>query len=191
MVEKTFADAVVASAEAAGLTVAYRLPYPEPLKPPYISDYTWNHTTLWVMKTYPTYTYLQAGFAANFREQMALLRERFPGEIYFHVMWNAANPKTAVEIDDGRLRTGENIGIGGIPIVAFKSEERLNEIIAYCAEIGVGIANPHVYVLEEGGRHPNIGEKRALKADVDPHGLLNPGKMKTYPVNPFAAAAAS
>ncbi len=191
MVEKTFADTVVASAEAAGLTTAYRLPYPEPLKPPYISDYTWNHTTLWVMKTYPTYTYLQAGFAANFREQLALLRARFPGELYFHVMWNAANPKTSVEIDDGRLRTGENIGIGGIPIVAFKSEERLAEIIAYCAEIGVGIANPHVYVLEEGGRHPNIESKRALKADVDPHGLLNPGKMKTYPVNPFATAASS
>jgi hypothetical protein len=40
--------------------------------------------------------------------------------------------------------------------------------------------------LKEGGRHPNIADKRAFKAEVDPHALLNPGKMKTYPHNPFA-----
>lgn len=189
MVETSLTEAVVASAEAAGLTTSYRVPLPDPLKPPYITDYTWNHTTLWVMKTHPTYTYLQAGFGPDFRGQFARLKDRFPGEILLHVMWNAANPKTSVEVDDGRLRTGENVGIGGIPIVVFKSEERLAEIIAYCAEIGVGIANPHVYVLEDGGRHPNLAEKRALKADVDPHGLLNPGKMRTYPVNHFAPVA--
>ncbi len=45
--------------------------------------------------------------------------------------------------------------------------------------------------LEEGGRHPNIADKRALKAEVDPCALLNPGKMKTYPVNPFAREPAA
>ena len=77
--------------------------------------------------------------------------------------------------------------IGGIPLVHFRSEERLNEIIAACAEIGVFVANPHTVYLEEGGRHPNIAQKRDLKAQVDPHALLNPGKMKTYPINPFAS----
>jgi FAD/FMN-containing dehydrogenase len=190
MVEKSIADAVVASAEAAGLVVTYRVALPDPLKPPYISDYTWNHTTLWVLKTYPTYTYLQAGCGDNFREQFAMLKAKFPGEILLHVMWNAGNPKTMRAEDTGRLFTGEAVAVGGIPIVAFKSEERLKEIIDYCAEIGVFIANPHAYALEDGGRHPNIEAKRALKADADPHGLLNPGKMKTYPKNPFAGVAA-
>lgn len=190
MVEKSAAPGLVASAEAAGLAVAYRVPFPEPLKPPYITDYTWNHTTLWVLKTHPTHTYLQAGFGQDFREQFALLKARFPGEILLHVMWNAANPKTSRTVDDGRLLTGENVGVGGIPVIAFKSEERLAEIIAYCGEIGVFIANPHVFTLEDGGRHPNIEAKRALKADVDPFGLLNPGKMRTYPKNPFTGAAA-
>jgi FAD/FMN-containing dehydrogenase len=186
LTEKSVTAAVVASAEAAGLNTAYNVPLADPLKPPYITDYTWNHTTLWVMKTYPTYTYLQAGFGENFRERFAQLKARFPGEIYLHVMWNAANPKTMVGEDDGTLRTGENINVGGIPIVAFTTEDRLNEIIDYCAEIGVGIANPHAYTLEGGGRHPNLPAKLALKADVDPHGLLNPGKMSTYAHNPFA-----
>lgn len=190
MVERLVAETVVASARAAGLTIAYQVPLPDPLKPPYITDYTWNHTTLWVLKTHPTYTYLQAGFGENYREQLALLRTRFPGELLLHLMWNAGNPKTQRAEDDGRLRTGENIGVGGIPVVVFKSEERLREILDYCAEIGVFIANPHVYTLEDGGRHPNLERKRALKAEVDPHGLLNPGKMRTYPHNPFTAGQA-
>ena len=79
--------------------------------------------------------------------------------------------------------------VGSIPLVSFRSEERLNEIIRACGEIGVFIANPHTYKLEEGGRHPNIADKRALKDEADPRGLLNPGKMKSYAHNPFAAAA--
>ncbi len=29
---------------------------------PLLSDYTWNHTTLWAMKADDAYTYLQCGF---------------------------------------------------------------------------------------------------------------------------------
>jgi FAD/FMN-containing dehydrogenase len=76
-------------------------------------------------------------------------------------------------------------------LVFFRSEERLQEIIRVCGEIGVGIANPHTYRLEEGSRHPNIADKRALKAEVDPAGLLNPGKMKSYPHNRFELAPLS
>jgi len=79
--------------------------------------------------------------------------------------------------------------VGGIPLVHFVSEARLQEIIDYCARIGVGVNNPHTYFLEDGGHHPDIEEKRALKANLDPLGLLNPGKMRTYPFNPFAEAA--
>jgi hypothetical protein len=82
-----------------------------------------------------------------------------------------------------------SVVVGAIPLVFFKTEARLNEIIAACREIGVGVANPHTFVLEEGGRHPNIAEKRALKDAVDPKGLLNPGKMKSYLRNPFDPAA--
>src|ERR1019366_1476078 len=83
----------------------------------------------------------------------------------------------------------DEVVVGGIPLIFFKSEDRLGEIIRYCEEIGVYVANPHTVLLEDGGRHPNIADKRAFKAEVDPAALLNPGKMKTYPVNPFAAQA--
>jgi FAD/FMN-containing dehydrogenase len=187
LVGRAQTDEIIASATAAGLACVYRTPFSDPPKPPFITDYTWNHTTLWAMKSDPTLTYVQAGFGKNFREQFALLEKKFPGEILLHLEWIAGNPKMTRE--DIGTQAGDNVGLGGIPLVYFKSEARLQELLAYCAEIGVFIANPHTYILEEGGRHPNIADKRALKAELDPYGLLNPGKMKTYPQNPFAAAA--
>ena len=43
------------------------------------------------------------------------------------------------------------------------------------------IANPHVYTLEDGTRHKSTGaDQLGMKAEADPYGLLNPGKMRTY-----------
>jgi FAD/FMN-containing dehydrogenase len=185
LVSRAQADEVVASAAAAGIDCVFRRPLDDPPKPPLLTDYTWNHTTLWAIKADPTITYLQSGFGKNFREQFAELRRRFPGEILFHLEWTAGNSK--MMRGNAVLTSPDQIGTGGIPIIFFKSEERLNEILKCCDEIGVFIANPHTFFLEEGGRHPNIADKRAFKAEVDPAALLNPGKMKTYPINPFAA----
>lgn len=189
MVDQGSADEVKASAKAAGLRLAFDTEFPDPPKPPYITDYTWNHTTLWAMKTDPTITYIQAGFGENFKEKMEKLWAKFPGEILMHIEWVAGNSK----MDSGvhRPAVGPDAQVGGIPLILHKSNERLQEIMDYCAEIGVFIANPHTYVLEEGGNHPDIAEKRAFKAEMDPQGLLNPGKMKTYEYNPFEITAAN
>ena len=184
LIDRAQADEAVASAAAAGIDCTYRRPLSDPPKPPFLTDFTWNHTTLWAIKADPTITYLQSGFGSNFREQFAELRRRFPGEILFHLEWTAGNAK--MMRGNAVAMNPDAIVCGGIPLIFFKSEERLNEILRCCDEIGVFIANPHTYFLEEGGRHPNIADKRAFKAEVDPASLLNPGKMKTYPVNPFA-----
>ncbi|HXQ79959.1 MAG TPA: FAD-binding oxidoreductase [Opitutaceae bacterium] len=184
LIDRAQSEEVVASASAAGVDCVYRRPLSDPPKPPFITDYTWNHTTLWAIKADPTITYVQSAFGSNFREQFAELRRRFPGEILFHLEWTVGNTKML------RGRAAEtnpdSTVVGGIPLVFFKSEDRLNEILRCCHEIGVFIANPHTVHLEEGGRHLNIADKRAFKAQVDPRALLNPGKMKTYPINPFA-----
>ena len=185
LIDRAKTAEVITSAQAAGIECVYCTPLTDPPTPPFITDYTWNHTTLWAMKSELTMTYLQAGFGPNYKEQFALLRSRFPGEILFHLEWMAGNSKMGSE-RTGAI--GENVRLGGIPLVFFKSEPRLQELIDYCAEIDVFVANPHTFYLEEGGRHPNIAEKRALKTELDPYGLLNPGKMKTAPLNPFAPA---
>ena len=142
---------------------------------PLLSDYTWNHTTLWALKTDPAYTYLQCGFdAATVRDQMRQLRERFGQEILFHMefMKNGSGQVTP----------------GAIPLVYYTTEERLNEMISLCREIGVFVANPHVNNVEGGGRYRADNVQLLAKMRNDPKGLLNPGKMITFHAENVAAA---
>jgi len=134
---------------------------------PLLSDYTWNHTTLWAIKSDPFYTYLQTGFNPDtVREQFLQLKQKFGNEILFHIefMKNA----------EGRVIPG------AIPLVHYVSEERLNEMIDFCRNIGVSVANPHVNNVEGGGRYRSDNAQLLAKQRYDPKGLLNPGKMITF-----------
>jgi hypothetical protein len=141
--------------------------YVGPRTQPLLSDYTWNHTTLWAMKADPKWTYIQAGFSPErCMEQFGLLRERYGKEILFHIEF---------------MKNGSGVVIpGGIPLVYYTTEERLNELIAYCREIGVFIANPHVNYLEDSGRYRSDDIQLKAKQRYDPRGLLNPGKMLSF-----------
>jgi hypothetical protein len=141
---------------------------------PLLSDYTWNHTTLWALKSDPAYTYLQCGFDPDTaRVQMRRLRQRFGQEILFHMEF---------------MKNGQGRVIpGAIPLVYYTTEERVNEMIAYCREIGVFVANPHVNNVEGGGRYRADNVQLLAKQRYDPKGLLNPGKMITF--QPDAAVA--
>jgi FAD/FMN-containing dehydrogenase len=185
LIDKADAASLLADATASGITVAWRAVMAEPPKPPLISDYSYNHTTLWAIKSDPSFTYFQCGFGANYLEQCELLRRRFPGEVFFHFEWSTG--RTKIDPVTGRA-VGESVGVGGIPVVKFTTEERFWEILAYCREIGMFIVNTHTVKMEESGRYASMAEKYQFKAETDPDGLLNPGKMSGYPVNPFTSA---
>lgn len=167
MIATAQADRLRTAVEQAGGEVTFSGAYEGPRTQPLLSDYTWNHTTLWAMKADPAYTYLQCGFSATgSREQFRLLRERYGHEILFHIEF---------------MKNGDGVVIpGAIPVVRFTTEVRLNEMIAFCRSIGVFVANPHVNYLEDGGRfRPDHIQLRA-KQKYDPRGLLNPGKMISF-----------
>ncbi len=140
---------------------------------PLLSDYTWNHTTLWAIRSDEAYTYLQCAFdPATVRDQMRRLKQRFSDDILFHMeFWKAA---------DGQMIPG------AIPVVYYRTEERLNEMISFCREIGVFVANPHVNNVEGGGRYRADNVQLLAKQRYDPKGLLNPGKMITFKPHEFA-----
>jgi len=162
------------AARAAGGEITYSGAYSGLRTLPLLSDYTWNHTTLWALKSDPAYTYLQCGFdPAAAREQMRRLRERFGHEILFHMEF---------------MKNGSGQVIpGAIPLVYYTTEERLNEMIAFCREIGVFVANPHVNNVEGGGRYRGDNVQLLAKMRYDPKGLLNPGKMITFRAEEVAA----
>jgi len=185
LIEQSQAEEVVASAEAAGLTVPFNRELPDPMKPPYLSDYTWNHTTLWALKADPTITYLQIGNTADFRGDFKKVWAKFPDEVLFHIEWTAQD----MPVDDAGNRlpvSSDRINVGGIPLIKFKSEERLQEIIDFMESEGIGVANPHTFVLEEMGRPALLSEKVAWARKVDPKGLLNPGKFAALTDTPVS-----
>lgn len=134
---------------------------------PLLSDYTWNHTTLWAIRADSSYTYLQCGFdPARVREQFAELKRRFGDDLLFHIEFMKNGNGTVIP--------------GAIPVVRFSTEERLNEMIDTCRAIGVGVANPHVNHVEGGGRYREGNAQLLAKYELDAKGLLNPGKMATF-----------
>ena len=148
-------------------TVTYEAPTDEsPGKVP-LYEYTWNHTTLQWLKSDRSITYLQCLYphdrlAASVR-QMA---EMFPGEVLPHLEF---------------IRFGGKVTCSALPIVRYTTPERLNEIIRLHEDNGVMIANPHVVSLEDGSRHKRAdADQVGFKHEVDPYGLLNPGKMRTF-----------
>ncbi|MGA2653604.1 MAG: FAD-binding oxidoreductase [Terracidiphilus sp.] len=171
MIATAQVGALSAAAGLAGGEVTFSGPYDGPRTQPLLSDYTWNHTTLWAMKADPVYTYLQCGFSpAECEEQFRLLRERFGEEILFHIEF---------------MKNGDGFVIpGAIPVVRFVSEKRLNEMIDYCRAIGVFVANPHVNYVEDGGRFRADNIQLLAKQRYDPRGLLNPGKMISFRKEP-------
>jgi len=155
------------SARVSGGEVTWSKPYAGLKSSPLLSDYTWNHTTLWAMKSDPAYTYLQCGFdATRAREQLALLKTKFGDEFLHHVGW---------------MKNGAGaIFPAAIPVVRFTTEQQLNEMIDFCRANGVFVANPHVNNVEGGGRYREDNVQLQAKYRYDAKGLMNPGKMATF-----------
>ncbi len=155
------------AAEKAIGTVTYSGAWAGLRTAPLLSDYTWNHTTLWAIKHDSAFTYLQCGFdPVRVRDQIKLLRDRFGHEILFHMEF---------------MRNGQGQVIpGAIPLVRFTTEARLNEMIRFCRENGIFVANPHVNNVEDGGRYREDHVQLRAKRRYDPKGLLNPGKMLSF-----------
>ncbi|MHA6532099.1 FAD-binding oxidoreductase [Paenibacillus sp. BAC0078] len=128
-----------------------------------LSDFTWNHTTLWALKTDPSLTYLQAGFdPVDFPRQIGQIKAEFGDEVLLHLEF---------------IRSAGVVVPAALPIVRYTSHERLYEIIEFFRSIGVGINDPHTWLLDMGGRG-QMEAMRAAKHANDPRSLLNPGKLK-------------
>lgn len=135
------------------------------------------------MKTDPAITYVQTGFTDDFKNQIATLMARYPGEVLIHLEWGARDPARAV----GPNASPDAIGVGGIPLIRYTTAERFDEIVAHMRSMGMHVGNTHTYHLTATTPEGTLA-RHALKHAVDPRGLMNPGKMHTFPLNPFATA---
>jgi FAD/FMN-containing dehydrogenase len=131
-------------------------------------EYTWNHTTLHALKVDKSLTYIQSGFdPTRYVEQIKTLEKALSDEVMMHIEF---------------IRTKEGlVNASGLQIVRYSSDDRLQEIMQIYRDHGVQINNPHVYTLEDGKSANYLNPKiLTTKDDLDPQGLLNPGKLRTW-----------
>ena len=132
-----------------------------------IYEYTWNHTTLLARSIDTNLTYLQTLFPCD--QNLALVQncyEHFGDEVMMHLEFMRVEGRTTP---------------GALQLVKFSSPERLQDIIDYHEKNGALVFNPHAYTIEAGGMKQVDRAQVNFKKQVDPYGLLNPGKMEGWP----------
>jgi FAD/FMN-containing dehydrogenase len=130
-------------------------------------EYCWNHTTLQVLKKDRGVTYLQCRFPFEGTvEAVEAATALFPEEVWMHTEC---------------VRFGGRLTMTALPVIRWRDAARLAEIMAGFEALGIGIANPHVFTIEEGSGYRRVpGDQLGFKRRTDPLGLLNPGKMRDF-----------
>ncbi|MGI0494532.1 FAD-binding oxidoreductase [Alkalinema pantanalense CENA528] len=146
--------------------VTYEKPAEDSQKGIALWEYTWNHTTLHARSVDPNLTYLQTLFPYDpnltLVEQMY---QEFGDEAMMHLEF---------------LRVAGRTTPAALQLVRFSSPERLQAIIDRLESLGAIVFNPHAYTIEDGGMKAIDQAQLTFKQQVDPYGLLNPGKMRGW-----------
>ena len=99
-------------------------------------------------------------------QQAKALRQKLGDEVLVHLEF---------------IRTKEGaMNCSGLQLIRFSTEQRLNEIMQIHRDHGVYIANPHVFIVEDGKQGQVNPDVVATKMKFDPAGLLNPGKLRGW-----------
>lgn len=147
-----------------GGEITYQKPAQDAGKGTHLAEFTWNHTTLHARTVDTSITYLQSIFPPDASLQLVEhMYHHFGDEVMMHLEF---------------FKVRGAVIAGALQLVRYTTEERLNEIIRYHEAQGVMIANPHTYIIEDGGRKVIDPEQLKFKEMVDPYGLMNPGKSK-------------
>ncbi|WP_424952495.1 FAD-binding oxidoreductase [Deinococcus sp.] len=137
-----------------------------------LSDFTWNHTTLWAMRNDPGWTYLQSNLSSDVGEalkQMEALRT-------YHL---ESGSRVAFHLEIGRQAPdtpGERVFISALDLISVPDAPGIAAAIAERERLGVSVANPHTYYLDADPRWSGQPVLDA-RARFNPLGLLNPGKL--------------
>jgi FAD/FMN-containing dehydrogenase len=131
---------------------------------PTVTDFSFNHVTLWAKKKDLAYTYIQAGFVVDrIHDQIAQVKARYGDTIIHHFEY---------------VTTQGAISPGGLVLLKYESTAQIEAVMAFLSEIGVWVMNPHTYLLEGGTHRGNRWSGVfGVKEQYDPRNILNPGKM--------------
>lgn len=100
-----------------------------------LSDFSWNHTTLWAIKADERWTYTQDQFKPDrAHEQLRLLKERYGNDFLRHIEF---------------MKFKGVLYPQGLSLLYYRSDEQIAEIIHYSESIDVWVANAHSHRLDD------------------------------------------
>lgn len=134
-------------------------------KLPHVDDFSYNHTTLQVLKADRSATYQQVGCPVPpDPAAIAALRPRLGDDIWMHHEF---------------ARVGGQIVTFDLPIIWYSTRARLDEINATYEAAGFPVYDAHTWNVEGGGMKPDYTHL-AWKKRMDPKGLLNAAKSRFW-----------
>ena len=126
-------------------------------------EYTWGHTTMHALRADRSLTYLVCIFP---REDTLGAIKRVHGklgaEAFLHLEFKRFNGYMTAE---------------GVPLFRYRGFEQMTRLYKAFEAEGVRIANAHTFLLQNGGMKDLDAAQIAFKRTVDPHLLMNPGKI--------------
>lgn len=136
------------------------------LKLPHVFDFSYNHTTLQVLKKDRNATYQQVGCPTPPDAQaIAKLRDKLGDDVWMHHEFS---------------RVGGEIVTFDLPIIWYSSPERLAAINATYEANGFPVYDAHTWRVEGGGLKNADYRHLAWKKRMDPKGLLNSAKSAVW-----------
>lgn len=130
-----------------------------------LRELTWNHTTLHWRARHPDWTYLQMLLPQPEGPFLDRLRARWGDNLHWHL--------------EG-VRQGGACRLAGLPVLRDQGIDALQELMAQCEDAGAVLFDPHVITVEDGGLGVIDAAQVACKRQLDPAGLLNPGKLRGW-----------
>jgi FAD/FMN-containing dehydrogenase len=163
--EQLEAFASLVEAQAGTLHLAMDEAARQAAKLPHVFEFAYNHTTLQVLKSDRSATYQQVGVPDPAdADAVETVHAALGDDVWPHHEFT---------------RGGGTIYCADLPIVWFKSPERLAEINATYEAHGFTVYDAHVNVIEGNHMQPDY-RHLAWKKRLDPKGLLNPGKSRAW-----------
>lgn len=133
---------------------------------PHVYDFSYNHTTLQVLKADRKATYQQVGCPTPpDPAAIAALRPKLGDDVWMHHEF---------------ARVGGAVVTFDLPIIWFESVERLDEINATYEANGFPVYDAHTWRVEGGGLKNADYRHLAVKKRMDPKGLLNSAKSAVW-----------
>lgn len=150
---------------------------------PTLAYMVYGHRMLWVKKLFASAAFLHC-YLSETRpvDQLLAIKARFGNHSLVELKYIRSRWL--------RERWGQSgDGVIFAPLVGMvNGRDDLEELLAFCDDIGVAYQNPHTFFLDEQGLFADPRLLHRFKQEVDPKGLLNPGKLSDDPAARMAVS---